>query len=206
MTAHGLKDGNNVSPFFAGQNRAAVNKNARSVHARHSDAAGRHVFIAATNGNKAIKTLCTDDGLNGVGDHFAGYQRIAHPRRTHGNTIRYRNGIEQHRLGPGFISTHGRCFRQFVNVHIAGGHHAPSRGNANLRFVEVLGFESGGVQHCAARGLLNTVNNNGTVGAFVSHLLFFLNSRAGPRALLAEYFAQHFRAALPVVKRLFALG
>ena len=173
MTADGFKDRHDVAPLFAGQYRAAVNKHAGPIHTRHGDATGGHVFVATANGNKTIKTLSTDDGFNGISDDFPRDQGIAHARRAHGNAVGYGNGVEQHRFGASFVRAHGSCFGQLVDVHVAGSHHAPGRRNTNLWFAEVFRLKASGVEHCPTWGLLNTVDDNGAVGAFVSHHFSF---------------------------------
>ena len=178
MTADGFKDRNDVPPFFAGQDRAAINENTGPIHARHGDATGRHVFVAAANGDKAIKTLSADNGFNGVGDDFPRDQRIAHARCAHGNAVGDGNGVEQHRFGTGFVRAHGGGVGQLVDVHVAGGHHAPGGRNTNLWFAEVFRLKASGIEHCPAWGLLDAVDDNGAVGAFVSHHVSFDSVRA----------------------------
>jgi hypothetical protein len=49
---------------------------------------------------------------------------------------------------------------ELVDVHVARRHHAPGGGNADLRLLEIFGFESDGVQHGAARRAFGTIDDN----------------------------------------------
>ena len=71
MTAYRFENRNNVSALFAGQNCAAVNKDAGPVHAGYCNTTRGHIFVAAANGHKAVKTLGAHNGFNGVGDDLA---------------------------------------------------------------------------------------------------------------------------------------
>jgi hypothetical protein len=59
------------------------------------------------------------------------------------------------------IGAFGRHFREFVDVHIAGGYATPRRGNADLGFFEVCLAETDGVKHGATGRLFDTVDNDG---------------------------------------------
>ena len=161
VAADCLEHGNDIPALGARLDRAAVNEDAWTVEPRQGHHAARHVLVAAANGNQAVKALCTGHGLDRIGDHFARHQRIAHPRGPHRNTVRNRDGIENHALAPGAVDTLAGILGQLVDVHVAGRHHAPCGCNADLGLVEILVGETDRVQHRAARGLRHTVYNYG---------------------------------------------
>jgi len=59
MATYSLEYRNYIATFCTGLDSATINKNGRSIQASHGNDATWHVFVAATDGDKAIKTLCT---------------------------------------------------------------------------------------------------------------------------------------------------
>ena len=55
----------------AGQDRAAIDEDARPVQPRHGHDAAGHVLVATADGHEAVEPLAADHGLDGVGDDFA---------------------------------------------------------------------------------------------------------------------------------------
>ena len=79
MRADGFEHGHDiqlasVASNAAGQNGAAIHKDAWAIHTRHGHHAGRHVFIATANGDEAVHTFAADDRLNGISDHLAAHE------------------------------------------------------------------------------------------------------------------------------------
>ena len=170
MATDRFEHGDDVPALDARLDRAAVDEHARPVETRHGHCTRRHVLVAAADGDEAIETLCSYDGLDGVGYHLPGHQRIAHARGTHGDAVGNRDRVEDHALGTGGVDTRGRRVCQFVDVHVAGRHHRPRRGDTHLRLGKVLALETDGIEHGAAGRLLDAVDDDGRVGAFgISH-------------------------------------
>ena len=128
VLADGFENGDNVDRLFAmdaRQDGAAVDEDRRPVHPGHGDQAAGHVLVAAADGDETVEALRTGHGFDRVGDHFAGDQRIAHARGSHGNTVGYGDGAEDDRLARGGIDSPAGLARQLVDVHVAGSDHAP---------------------------------------------------------------------------------
>ena len=69
-------------------------------------------------------------------------------------------------LGPGGGGSRRRRWRaRLVDVDVAGRDLAPGRGDADLRFGEILGLEADGVEHGTAGGALGAVEHDGGMGA-----------------------------------------
>ena len=62
-------------------------------------------------------------------------------------------------LPPAALTPLAALAGEFVDVHVAGRHLAPGRGDADLRFGEILFFETDGVEHGAARGAVRTIEH-----------------------------------------------
>ena len=161
MGADGLEHGDDVTAFGAGQDRAAVDEHARAVQPGHRHRTRRHVLVAATDGDETVEALRADDRLDRVRDHFPGDQRVAHTGRAHRYAVGDGDGVEDDALRPGLVRTHAGGLRQGVDVHVAGRHHAPGGGDADLGLAEILGFESDRAQHGAARRLCHAVDDDG---------------------------------------------
>ena len=133
----------------AGSYRPAVHEHARTIEARNGHGATRHVLVATAHGNDAVKALSSNDSFDGVGDDLARHERIAHAGRAHRNAIRDSDGVEQHCLAAGGIST-GRCLLgQLADMHVARGDIGPGAGDTDLRFAEVGIGKAHGPQHGA---------------------------------------------------------
>ena len=162
MFAHGFEYGNDIHIFpfeAAGLNGATVNKNAGAVHSRNSHDAGRHVFVAASDGNHAVHSFASHYGLDGVGDHFAAHERIFHPFRAHGNSVGNSDGVELNAFSAGCIRSFDGFLGQLVDVHVAGSHHAPGGSHTDQRFFEILVGKSNRVKHRTARGAVGAVEH-----------------------------------------------
>ena len=74
VSAYGFKYRDDVASFGTRQNRAAIHKDTGAVHACHSNSAGRHILIAATDGHKPVKALGADHGFDRVCNNLTRYQ------------------------------------------------------------------------------------------------------------------------------------
>ena len=176
VLAHGFEDGDDVGIALVQtdatrQDGAAIDEDAGAVHAAHGHDATRHVFVTTTDGDEAIHAFASDHRLDGVRDDFARHEGILHPLGAHGDAVGDGDGIEDDALATGCIHALRALFGEAVNVHVARRDHAPSGGDANLRFVEVLPVKTYGVQHGAASGALGTVHDDGAVFAVEVRLL-----------------------------------
>ena len=74
-----------------------------------------HPPIATKPSKPSRRNHCLDR----VSNDLTGHERITHARGAHGDTVRHRDGVEEHGFGARFIGA-GRGFAsQFVDVHIA---------------------------------------------------------------------------------------
>ena len=158
--ANRLKDGNHIAMLWPGLDRAAVNEYRRPVESCQSHDATRHVLVAPADRDQPVKPFRGRHGLDGIGDDFPRNQRVAHPLGAHGNPVGYRNRIEDDALAAGLVCARTGQFRQPADMHVAGRHHAPGGGNADLRFGEVFILETDRAQHGPARSLLQAVNDH----------------------------------------------
>ena len=154
MRADGFEDGHDVqlasvAGDAAGQNRAAVDKHARAVHARHGHHAGGHVFVATADGHEAVHALAADNRLDGIGNHLAADERIFHALRAHRNAIGNGDGVKNNRLAAGRVCAALGFLREQIDVHIARGDIAPSGGDADDWLFKITGLEASRIKHRA---------------------------------------------------------
>ena len=154
-----------VTGNATGKNGAAVYKYTRAVHARHGHNTGRHVFVTPTNSNKAVHAFAADDGLNGVRNYLAAYERVLHPFSAHGDAIRNSDGVEDNGLAAGFVGAALRFLCEQINVHVARGDVAPSGGNADHGLLKITGLETGRVEHCAGGRTVRAIEHDGRMRA-----------------------------------------
>jgi len=165
VRADGLEDRDDVelagvAGDAAGQNGAAINKDRGAVQAGDGDHGAGHVFIAAADGHKAIHAGATHDGLDGVGDDFAGDEGIFHSLGAHGNAVGNGDGIENDGFATRSIRPGLGFTGELVNVHVAGRDITPGGGDPDEGFFEILGLESHGIQHGARGGALIPVEQD----------------------------------------------
>ena len=152
----GLEHGHDIDVALleaAGEDGAAVDEDGGAVEARDGDHAAGHVLVAAADGNQAVEELAAHDGLDGVGDDFAGDEGILHALRAHGDAVGDGDGIKDERLAAGLGHALGGGKGELVDVDVAGGDLAPGGGDADLGFLEVAAIEADGVEHGAALGV-----------------------------------------------------
>ena len=75
--------------------------------------------------------------------------------------------LNSHALAARLVRSGAGLPGEAVDVHVAGRHHAPRRGDADLRLAEILVLESDGPQHRAARRVLDAVHDESRVLARV---------------------------------------
>ena len=162
-----FEDADDVTTLLARFDGAAVYKDTRAIQTGHGHDTAGHVLVTATDGHYTVKALTAHDGFDRVSDDFAADQAVAHTGCAHRNTIRNGDGVEQHAFTASGVNAFDGFARQVVNVHVAGGHHAPGTGHANLRLFEIGIFKTNGAQHRAAGSLRHPVNNDRGILAFV---------------------------------------
>ena len=159
MATYGLEYGNDVGVVLARANGAAVDKDRRPVQARQAHDAAGHVLVAAADGNNAVVAHAAGDGFDGVGNDLARYQRVLHAFGAHGYAIGDGDGVIDHAFAARRIDAGIDRLGQGIDVHVAGRHHAPGGGHANLSFAEVITTEACRMQHGAAGGALDAVHH-----------------------------------------------
>ena len=166
MFAHRFKNRNDIEILFltlqrgaTRQNRSAINKNRRPVHSRHRHDAGRHVLVAATNRHKTVHALATDHGFDRVGNDLTRHKRVFHALGAHRNAVGNRDGVEHHPLATGRIRALAGLASEFVDVHVARRHLAPSRSNANVRLGKILFLKTNGIKHRTTRRAVRAIKH-----------------------------------------------
>ena len=170
MRADGFEDRHDVefariARDAAGQNRAAVNEYRRSIQSRDGDERAGHVFVAAADGHETVHAGAADDGFDGVGDDLARDERIFHAFAAHRDAVRDGDGVEDDRLAAGVVGARLGFQRELVDVHVARGDPAPGRGDADERLLEILRFETDGVEHRAGGCAFGAIQDDARVGA-----------------------------------------
>ena len=166
--AHGLEgadDGQVAAMQMAGLDGPAIDENGGDVQPRDGHHGAGHVLVAAADGDEAIHELAVADGFDGVGDHLARDQGIAHSRRAHGNAVRDGDGAEQLRHDARLAQCPFGARGQGVQAHVAGGDGAEAVGDAHHRLVEIAILEAHGAQHGAIGGALGALSDD--AAAFV---------------------------------------
>ena len=151
----------------SGENCSAINEDPGPIQARQSHHAARHILVAATDGDQAVKAFAAGNRFDGVGDDFAGHERILHAFCAHGDAIRNRDCAKYDCLAAGFVHALRDVDGELVDVHVAGRDHAPGGGDADLRFLEIFLRVACRVQHGPAGGALVTIQDNGRKLPFV---------------------------------------
>jgi hypothetical protein len=111
VAAHRFEHRDDVGAARARPDGAAVDEHAGSVEPRHGHHAAGHVLVAATDGDEAVEAFARDHRLDGVGDHFARHQRVAHPGRAHGDAVRDTVMVLKITAFPPASLAPGRCER-----------------------------------------------------------------------------------------------
>ncbi len=163
--SHGLEHRDDVPPLGTGLDRAAVDEDRGAIQARHGHGATRHVLVATTDGHESIEALGRHDCFDRVGDDLARRQGIVHARRAHRDAVRHGDRVEQHAFATRLVRAFDGGLRQPVNVHVAGCHHAPGGGHADLALAEILLAEPHRAQHGAARCLVDPVDHDAGIAS-----------------------------------------
>ena len=170
MLADGLEDGDDVGGLAfvqAGDDGAAVDEDGRAVHAGHRHDATGHVLVAAPDRDEAVETFRAGHRFDRVGDDLTRDERVAHARGAHGDAVGNRDRAENDRFSAGIVGALGGFDGQTVDVHVAGGHHRPGRGDAHDGFLEVVVGEADRPEHRSAGGAVGSVDDGGGVLAGV---------------------------------------
>ena len=125
MAANSLEDRNDIGVIGAGFDGATVNKDRRAVQSSHAHQQARHVLVATADGNDAVVAHAAGYRLHAVGNYFAGDKGVLHALGAHGDAVGNRQHVINDALTTGHIGPFVNVFRQLVDVHIAGCHHAP---------------------------------------------------------------------------------
>jgi hypothetical protein len=116
---------------------AGIDEDAGYVDARHRHHAARHVLVATSDAYDSVHALSADRDFDGVGNHFARYERILHPLRAHADSVGH--GWKAEDLGhrAGLLQRCYRALDQRLDAGIAGIHRAVAVGHADDRLVEI---------------------------------------------------------------------
>ncbi len=131
----------------AGANRAAVDHDGWAIQPGHGHDAAGHVLVAAGQGDEAVVPLGGHHRLDGVGDDFAGLQRVAHAVGAHADAVADADGVEAHAHQIGRFDAFFHFGGQVEQVHVAGVALVPDAGNAHLGLVHVGSAHAGAVEH-----------------------------------------------------------
>jgi hypothetical protein len=86
---------------LAGQDRSGVEEDAGKVETGGSHQHAGQRLVAAGQKHRSVEALGLHDGLDAVGDHFAGHQREVHALMAHRDAVGDGDGAELHRVAPG---------------------------------------------------------------------------------------------------------
>jgi hypothetical protein len=148
----------------AGQDRAAVQVDAREVHARHRHQHAGLRLVAAGDADERVQALRMHHEFHRVGDQVARHQRRLHALVSHRDAVgdRDRRELDRHRVAlPDALLREGG---ELVEVVVARRDLVPARGHGHLRLAEVVLGESDRAQHRARRRALGPVGDFPTAG------------------------------------------
>src|SRR5262249_50703126 len=114
-----------------------VHKDGGDIQTGDGDQRARHVLVAAAHRQQAVQALAAAHRLDGIGDHLARDQAVAHALRSHGDAIAYSDGPEDLRHGAGVVQSIAGAQRQVVKAQVAWCNGAVGVGYANNRLLEV---------------------------------------------------------------------
>ncbi|KXT72786.1 hypothetical protein STRDD10_01774 [Streptococcus sp. DD10] len=95
-----FKDGNEVDVFsvkISWCNGPSIGKDSWNIHVGNGNHGAWHVFVTAPNRYKGIHIVSTHGSFDRVRDNVTRGQREAHSRRSHGDSVCYRNCPKLHR-------------------------------------------------------------------------------------------------------------
>ena len=152
---HGLEDADDVQVLalvVARKNGAAVHIDGRHIGAQHAHQATGHVLVAAADHQHAVHPLALHAGLDAVGDHFPGDQRVLHALGAHGHAVGDGRRAEHLRIAACFLDAGDCCIGKPLQAAVAGRDGAVAVGDADHGFLEVIGLVTHRVIHRAVRG------------------------------------------------------
>ena len=148
----------------AGEDRPAVEEDAREVETGGGHQHARQRLVAAGQGDHAVEALGVHDGLDRVGDHLAADQRRPHPLVAHGDAVGHRDGDELERESAGLTHAVLGLLGQPGERQVARRHLVPRRGHADLGLVPVVVTHADRTQHGAGRGTGRAVGDGEAAG------------------------------------------
>ncbi|WP_184440239.1 hypothetical protein [Mycobacterium sp. AZCC_0083] len=144
--------------------RAVVEEDARQIQpcGSHEHAGDR--LVAAGEQHRAVEALGLHDGLDAVGDHFAGDQGEVHALVAHRDAVGHRDGAEFQRVAAGRVHASLDRLCQTLQRHVARRDLVPRRADADLRFGPVVVTHADGPEHAAGCGFLEAVGDVAAAG------------------------------------------
>ena len=105
---------------FAGEHRAAADKDGRNVEPcrRHEEAGD--VFVAVGDHDECVKSVCHCHRLGRIGDEVAGDKGVLHPLVAHGDAVTHCDCWEHGRGAACHRDAEPNRLGDLVDVHMAG--------------------------------------------------------------------------------------
>ena len=152
--AHGFEDilnGDVAAVVAAGQNRAAVEDDARNVEPQQRHGGAGDGLVAGHQRHDAVEHVAARHQLDGIGDHFAADQRGLHALGAHGDAVADGDGVELHGRAAGGADAFLHLDGQLAQVVVAGHGFDPGVGDADDGLGKVVVGEPDGLSAWRAR-------------------------------------------------------
>ena len=122
--------------------RAAVNKNARHIHAADRHKCARQALVAASQPDERVVAMRAHHQLDRVGDHVAAHERRLHAFMPHTDAVAHRNRDKFAWRAAHLTDALLRFLRQKMQRHVARRGFVPGTGNADQRLAQILVAQS----------------------------------------------------------------
>ena len=127
--------------------------------------AAGHVLVATANGHKAVHALAADDGLDGIGDDFAGDERIFHASVPIEMPSEMVMVLKMIALPPASFAPASASRASLSMCMLQGVTMLQVEAMPMMRLGKILGLEADGVKHGAARGAFGAIEDDAGMGA-----------------------------------------
>ena len=148
----------------AGHDGAGVEEDGGEVQAGGGHQHAGQRLVAAGQQHGAVDPLGLHDGLDGVGDDFAGHQGEVHALVAHGDAVRDGDGAELHGEPAAGVDAFLGALGEPVQGEVAGGDLVPRARHADLRLGEVVVAHADRPEHAARGGGVDSVGNDPAAG------------------------------------------
>ena len=138
-------------------NGSSVGKNSRNIHVGNGNHRSWHVLVTATDGHKGIHVVPPHSRFDRVRNDITRSQGEAHPRRSHSDPIRNRNGSKLNRPSSRIFYTFFGQFPKIMQVHVTRCVFSPSRDYPYDWFFKVFICHPSCPKHSPVRGFDHAV-------------------------------------------------